>query len=100
MEILENSNKSDTNIAYLLRSMIDLVKYDNKLSKIILKYFGFSQETRIFHNALFKNLNNEADGGDNIGIVYLKDFMIYFGLVYDLFLHKDISFFSKKLTNY
>lgn len=70
--------------------MAELVKYDNKLYKILVKYFGFSQETRIFHNALFTNLNEiENEDGINIGIVYLKDFMIYFGLIYELFNKKE-----------
>jgi hypothetical protein len=79
--------------------MIDLTKSDTKLYNLVHKEFGFSDENRIFHNALSKN-TNEFAGSDNIGTVYLKDFIIYIGLIYDIFTSNEDLMMKSHLYNY
>lgn len=65
------------------------MKYDAKLHALVIKQLGFSQETRIFHNAgstqINTDLNANEDKNEDIGTVLLKDFIILIGINYGLF---------------
>jgi hypothetical protein len=40
-QIIDNDIKATNNIAPIIRSVVDLIKYDSKLYNVVVKHFGF-----------------------------------------------------------
>lgn len=50
LSILENKEKCSINVAFIVRSLVDTLRFDTKLEQLVVREFGFSYHSRIFHS--------------------------------------------------
>ncbi|CDW76479.1 transcription factor-like protein dpb-like [Stylonychia lemnae] len=82
--LMENEDLSQTNVARMIRSLSEQLKYDLKLQQLVVKELGFDQQTRIFHTQEVEAVQHPDEPDNDIGYIKLSTFLEKFAQIFDI----------------